>query len=86
MMPPNLNDPAQFEAYRRELRGVARPLRMAGFFFALLGLALAVARAVWVPTLPSLIPLAAIVLGLFNMVAAVALRTRYHKARMKGEP
>ncbi len=85
MTPPDLSDPAQFEAYRRELRGIAWPLRLAGLLFAVLGLALAVARAVWLPSLPSLIPLAAIILGALNMLAALVLRARYHQGRMKGD-
>lgn len=83
--PPDLNDPAEFAAYRAELRGIARPLRMAGVFFVVLGLALAIVHALWLPALPRIIPLATISLGALNMLAAVALRTRYHQARMKGD-
>ena len=39
--PPDLSDPAQFKAYRRELRGVARKTRMFGILLTLAGAGLA---------------------------------------------
>jgi len=83
MTKPDLNDPAQRAAYRRELQGVARPLRYTGVVFALLGAVLAIVRSKWAPEMPSAIPLAALALGVFNMIAAIAIRTRYHQQRMK---
>lgn len=82
--PPDLKDPAQLAAYRRELRGVAKPLRYTGIAFALLGVVLAVVQRSWGPQMPTAIPMAAVSLGVLNMLAAVALRTRYHQQRMKG--
>ena len=84
-MPPDLTVPGERAAYRRELRGVARPFRYIGVDFACLGAALAIVRARWLPTMPALIPLAAIAIGLFHMVAAVAIRTRYHMLRMRDD-
>ena len=39
--PPDLSDPVQVEAYRRELRGVARKTRLLGIALALVGAGLA---------------------------------------------
>jgi len=82
--PPDLGDPAQRAAYRRELQGVARPIRYTGISFALLGVALALVRRQWLPELPAAIPLAALGFGVLNMIAGIVLRTRYHQARMRG--
>ena len=82
--PPNLGDPAERAAYRRELQGVARPIRYTGIMFVLLGVLLAIMRLVWWPDLPEIVPLAALGLGAFNMVAGIVMRTRYHQARMRG--
>ena len=80
--PPNLNDPAERAAYRRELQGVTRPIRYTGIMFLLLGAGLAIARRQWWPDLPLIVPIAALALGAFNMVAGIVMRTRYHQARM----
>ena len=83
MTAPNLSDPAERAAYRRELQGVARPIRYTGISFALLGVGLAIIRRLWWPDLPEIIPIAAIALGAVNMVAGILIRTRYHQARMR---
>lgn len=83
--PPDLNDPVQFAAYRRELKGVASPLRRAGLAFAILGVLLAVARSWWWPAMPIAIPGAALALAVLNMLGGIAIRTLYHARRMKGE-
>ncbi|MEN2785883.1 hypothetical protein ACFOKI_10245 [Sphingomonas qilianensis] len=85
MTPPDLTDPAQRVAYGRELRAIARPLRLTGVAFLLVGVVLAIARRLWLPELPTLVPLAALALGVLNMLAAMAMRTIYHTRRMKGE-
>jgi hypothetical protein len=85
MTPPDLSDPGERAAYRHELREVAKPFRYIGVGFALSGAALAVVRARWLPTMPTLVPLAAIAIGLFHMVAAIAIRTRYHMLRMRSD-
>lgn len=79
--PPNLNDPAELAAYRRELRGLVPWIRYAGTGLALAGAAVAV---IW-PRLPGAIPLAIIALGFAMMVAGIGIRTRYHKRRMRGD-
>jgi hypothetical protein len=82
--PPNLSDPIERAAYRRELQGVARPIRYTGISFTLLGVLLAIVRLQWWPDLPQAVPIAVLALGAFNMVAGIVLRTRYHQARMRG--
>ena len=47
--------------------------------------ALAVARRLWLPELPTLVPIAALALGVLNMIAAIGMRTVYHARRMKGD-
>lgn len=86
MSRPDLTTPQGRAAYARELKAVARPLRHAGLAFALLGLVLTLVRARLAPGMPAIVPLAAFALGLLNMLAAAALRTRYHWARMREEP
>ena len=83
MTKPDLSDPIQRAVYRRELQGVARPLRYTGVAFALLGAVLAIVRSKWAPQMPSAIPMAALALGVLNMLGAIAIRTRYHQQRMK---
>ena len=82
--PPNLNDPAERAAYRRELQAVARPIRYTGISFALLGVALAIVQRQWLPDMPTIIPVATLAVGALNMVAGILIRTRYHQARMRG--
>jgi len=83
--PPNLSDPAEFAAYRRELRDVVRGVRYGGIGLALIGAGVAGLRAwVW-PAIPALAPLMVIALALMLMITAIAFRTAYHARRMRGE-
>lgn len=79
--PPNLADPAERAAYRRELRRLAPGLRYGGTALALLGATVAV---IW-PRLPGAVPLAIILLGFALMIAGIVVRTGYHKRRMRGD-
>jgi len=81
---PNLNDPAERKAYRRELMGVARGVRRIGVGLAVLGSALILVNAYWTP-IPNLVTLAAIVAGFTLMLMGIGVRTKYHKRRMRGE-
>lgn len=81
---PNLNDPAERKAYRRELLGVARVPRRIGVALAVLGSALILVNAYWVPV-PNLVTIAAIVAGFALMLMGIGMRTKYHKRRMRGE-
>lgn len=83
--PPNLNDPAELAAYRRELRGVARGVRTGGVALAVIGAIVAAVRAWAVPTLPALVPTVIVALAVLLMLTGMALRTAYHVRRMKGD-
>lgn len=84
MAPPNLKDPAERAAYRRELAGVARGIRLSGVFLSAIG---AVLVALWRRgelSLPHWIAFAVLGLGLMLMITGIAARTRYHALRMRG--
>jgi len=82
--PPNLKDPGELAAYRRELRGVARGVRWGGIGITLIGAAIAALRAwVW-PAIPALIPMIVVAWGMLLMLTAIALRTAYHARRVRG--
>lgn len=81
--PPNLSDPAERAAYRRELRGVARRTRFSGIAFALIGLALLYASKGAVdPRLLRTLGIVAITAGFGLMIFATMRRTLYHELRM----
>ena len=82
--PPNLNDPAERAAYRRELRGVARAGRWGGIGITLAGATIAAVRAWAWPAMPALIPIVVIAWGVLLMLTAISLRTAYHARRMRG--
>ncbi len=79
--PPNLADPVERAAYRRELRALVPWVRYTGMALALLGAAVAVLKPEW----PGAIALAIIALGFAMMVAGIGIRTRYHARRMRGD-
>ena len=87
MTRPDLNDDARVAEYRSELRLVGRKQRLTGFALVLLG-----AIAVWAaPQAGSAGPVvqwggyAALAAGWALMLAAIFLRTRYHRNRMREE-
>ena len=79
--PPNLADPAERAAYRRELRALVPWVRYTGIALALAGAALAVLEPRW----PGAIALVVVACGFALMVAAIVIRTRHHARRMRGE-
>lgn len=86
--PPDLADPQARDAYRGELRRVALGLRITSIALVLAGgVGVLVARAPswtppdWLRPLGLVLALA----GLVGMIAAMALRTRYHSRRMAGQ-
>jgi anaerobic C4-dicarboxylate transporter len=83
MARPNLNDPAERLAYRRELAGVAKGVRYSGVGLAALGALLAVIRALYWRDMPKLIPQTVIVIAFALMAVAIMVRTRYHARRMR---
>jgi hypothetical protein len=83
-MRPNLTDPAARTAYRRELRGVARPWRAAGLLLNVAGVALWLYGLYVEPWRPGL-RLAGwglIGAGWAIFAGVMVYRTRYHRARM----
>ncbi|HVI99753.1 MAG TPA: hypothetical protein VM657_11890 [Sphingomonas sp.] len=85
MPAPDLNDPAQRRAYRRELLGVARAERYWGIFLAMIGVALLWMRSAGWLTVPHWLPIAALGLGIVLMLIGIARRTRHHQRRMRGD-
>lgn len=82
--PPNLKDPGDLAAYRRELRGVASGVRWGGIGVTLVGAVIAALRAWAWPGIPALIPLIVVAWGMLLTLTAIALRTAYHARRMRG--
>lgn len=83
MARPDLSTAEGLDAYRAELRGVAKPVRLAAFVMVIIG-ALVVVSAVWLDMPAWLVNAAYITLGLgwVLMVLAVFQRTRHHRRRM----
>ena len=84
MTRPDLSDDEAVARYRAELRAVGRNQRLAGFALVLLG-----AVAVWGGTVagpagPTIqwAGYASLAAGWALMLAAIFLRTRYHRRRM----
>jgi len=85
MTRPDLSDDGQVAQYRAELRMVGRNQRLAGFALVILG-----AVAVWGgtaagPAGPAIqyVGYGALAFGWALMLAAIFLRTRYHRRRMQ---
>jgi hypothetical protein len=85
MTRPNLSDDEAVARYRAELRAVGRNQRLAGFALVVLG-----AVAVWGGTVagpagPAIqyVGYGALAFGWALMLAAIFLRTRYHRQRMR---
>ncbi|HYC99324.1 hypothetical protein [Brevundimonas sp.] len=85
MTRPELSDDAAVARYRAELRTVGRNQRLAGFALVILG-----AIAVWAagyagaagPAVQG-VGYSALAFGWVLMLAAIFLRTRYHRRRMR---
>lgn len=82
--PPNLKDPLELAAYRRELRGVASGVRRGGIGITLIGAVMAALRAWAWPAIPALVPMVVVAWGMLLMLTAIALRMAYHARRMRG--
>ena len=85
MTRPNLSDDEAVAQYRGELRAVGRNQRLAGFVLVILG-----AVAIWTGAYAGAVGpaiqwagYAALALGWALMLAAIFLRTRYHRRRMR---
>ena len=85
---PDLSNPAERRAYRRELMAYRRSTRLIGLAIVIGGLLMVAwprvtGRWVMVGSLSlELIGWIAIVLGWAVLVAVIVLRTRYHRRRM----
>lgn len=85
MTKPDLSDDAKIAQYRAELRVVGRNQRLAGFALIILG-AVAVWAAGYAGAAGPAVQwggYAALALGWALMLAAIFLRTRYHRRRMR---
>lgn len=82
--PPNLTDPAELKAYRRELRGVARGWRYSGIALAVIGAALLVARSRHLIAVHVLVPILIVVVAIVLISVAILIRTTYHMRRLRG--
>jgi hypothetical protein len=85
MAKPDLSDDAKVARYRAELRTIGRNQRLAGFSLVVGG-----AIAVWASSsagaagpVVQWAGYAALALGWALMLAAIFLRTRYHRQRMR---
>lgn len=83
MAPPNLKNPAERAAYRRELAGVARRIRLAGIGLAALGAILVLLDRRQIFAVPLWLAAAVLGAGLMLMVTGIAARARYHALRMR---
>lgn len=84
MTAPDLKDPAALAAYRRELRGVLPVFRRIAVATAVLGGFYAIARVQLALDWPAWPGRVAVIAGLVMMAIAIVIRTRYHRARMRG--
>ena len=85
MTRPDLSDAAKVAQYRAELKAVGRNQRLGGFGLVIFG-----AIAVWAAAsagaagpMVQWVGYAALALGWALMLAAIFLRTRYHRQRMR---
>lgn len=82
MPAPNLSDQEARAAYRRELRGVARGMRLSGLGLAWLSVAIMAARHNGLFDLPVWVEGGVLAAGATLVLIAVTRRTKYHRARM----
>ena len=82
MAAPDLNDPAQRAAYRKELSGIGLRMRRWGIGLSLAGalLVLGFRRGLAVPLWLGVGVLGA---GLLVLIAAISTRAAYHRLRMR---
>ena len=86
-MRPNLADPAEREAYRRELRRLMRIPRLFGFLLVLAGTGIVIyaqRAGVQGPLKP--IGFGLLVFGWLHLLMILWYRARYHRARMAEDP
>jgi hypothetical protein len=84
LAPPNLKNPAERAAYRRELAGVARGIRLSGIGLAALGAVLVALQRRGMLDVPIWLAGSVLGIGVMLMITGIAARTRYHALRMRG--
>ena len=78
MTRPNLEDPAELAAYRRELRQLHKAWRWAGLAIVLAGIVLMLTRDQF-----DYLSISLLVLGWAILIGVIFQRTRYHRRRMR---
>jgi len=85
--PPDLSTPEGQAAYRQELFQVARPLRVIGLCFCIVGIVMMFQAQGWHSVVQRTFGLAGVILvaiGCALIVAGVVRRTLHHRRRMRG--
>ncbi|MDX2277072.1 MAG: hypothetical protein NW206_16620 [Hyphomonadaceae bacterium] len=84
--PPDFSTPEGVAAYKQELRGVARTVRLAGIGMALGGFALGLTRFAMTPwpTFLMVLTLILCVAGVVLLAIGMVQRTQYHMRRLAG--
>ncbi len=86
-MRPNLDDPAERAAYRKELRRLMRVPRLLGFLFVILGTAIVIyAQRAGIEGALRPIGFGVMGLGWLNLLMILYFQSRYHRARMAEDP
>jgi hypothetical protein len=82
-MRPNLDDPAEREAYRQELRRVMRAPRIMGLLLVAIGTGIVIyAQTQNVQGALKPIGWGVIAIGWLNLFAIIYYRSKYHRGRM----
>jgi uncharacterized protein YjeT (DUF2065 family) len=85
--PPDLSTREAQAAYRQELFRIARPWRVIGLIFCIVGILMMYYAQGWHTVVERTLGLAGIILvaiGCSLMIAGIIKRTLYHKKRMRG--
>lgn len=78
---PDLTDPVQRKAYRRDLKAYARPWRLLGLALLVAGVVVVLVRGKGFDPLS----IGLVVGGWAVMVPVIVARSRYHQRRMAGD-
>lgn len=80
---PDLNDPDQRAAYKRELAGIGTGIRRAGLAIALAGTVLVLVEKKGLAHVPIVVGATVIGAGVMLMISGLQARSRYHQLRMR---
>ena len=86
-MRPDLDDPMERAAYKKELRRLMRVPRLLGFLFVLTGTGIIIyaqRAGITGPLRP--IGFGVMAIGWFNLLLILYFQSRYHRARMAEDP